>query len=595
MADPKRVDGGSGLAGVADLLSLVGGKTSTTKNTGDTSGLYDTLSALQAQDPNAGLQSLFQQTAGALPGLTSRLTNAVGARSGNNGAVQALLQKTLQQTTLAAQQQMAQQQAQNLATRGQVAGQIAQATNSPKTTSGLDIGNTAKILGIAQGASKLPDLYKKGKDMFGGLFNSSEAPTLTTETVMPAFDLGNQAMDISDAGGSLADFGSIAGDVAETAGNFLGEDTYQFADGGLIGRDSPRRSGGSSMQVEEALDAADKGESVQERRDRMKQLNDAQKKKDTSKAKTDYDKSSNMVDQATGIRFADGGEVDIRSGGGRRSSAPSYSPDDIIQSIAQQNGDPLATLANPRAVLTDKGSKGAGENNAGTDPVGVSAMGLAGKVAKTAAMMAVNPAMAIASMMDMVSPAEEGQPSLTGITSLAGAIANPTPLGLISTIAKLMAPTGKKGEDTQGFNSLGQATGTDNANGYSGLAGALGLDSMAGSTAADSSSAGSFGGFGGSGGFGGFGGLNGSAGGGSGNGEGGGGGYGAGGSGGDGGSPGGAAANGGQMKGPGTGTSDSMNVKVSNGEYVVSADVVNHLGASFFDELQKQFHTPVTK
>lgn len=58
----------------------------------------------------------------------------------------------------------------------------------------------------------------------------------------------------------------------------------------------------------------------------------------------------------------------------------------------------------------------------------------------------------------------------------------------------------------------------------------------------------------------------------------------------DGGSP----ARGGLISGPGTGTSDSIPMpmaKVSNGEYIVSADVVNRLGVGFFDNLQKAFHS----
>jgi hypothetical protein len=53
------------------------------------------------------------------------------------------------------------------------------------------------------------------------------------------------------------------------------------------------------------------------------------------------------------------------------------------------------------------------------------------------------------------------------------------------------------------------------------------------------------------------------------------------------------AANGGEISGPGTGTSDSIPARLSDGEYVISADVVEALGVPFFDKLQKQYHTPV--
>ena len=60
-------------------------------------------------------------------------------------------------------------------------------------------------------------------------------------------------------------------------------------------------------------------------------------------------------------------------------------------------------------------------------------------------------------------------------------------------------------------------------------------------------------------------------------------------------------ANGGVIVGPGTGTSDSVHtqntstgepVKVSNGEYVVPADVVRAKGVDFFDGLVKKYHQP---
>jgi len=61
------------------------------------------------------------------------------------------------------------------------------------------------------------------------------------------------------------------------------------------------------------------------------------------------------------------------------------------------------------------------------------------------------------------------------------------------------------------------------------------------------------------------------------------------------------AADGGQparglIQGPGTGTSDSIKmpaISVSNGEYILSADVVKALGVETLDALQAAFHTPV--
>ena len=61
-------------------------------------------------------------------------------------------------------------------------------------------------------------------------------------------------------------------------------------------------------------------------------------------------------------------------------------------------------------------------------------------------------------------------------------------------------------------------------------------------------------------------------------------------------------ADGGKVNGPGSGTSDSVKavntdnaqpIRLSNGEYIVSADVVKAKGQEFFDKLQERYHRPV--
>jgi hypothetical protein len=47
-------------------------------------------------------------------------------------------------------------------------------------------------------------------------------------------------------------------------------------------------------------------------------------------------------------------------------------------------------------------------------------------------------------------------------------------------------------------------------------------------------------------------------------------------------------AEGGEVQGPGTGTSDSVPIAASAGEYVIPADVVSYLGTAFFDRLVAQ-------
>ena len=63
----------------------------------------------------------------------------------------------------------------------------------------------------------------------------------------------------------------------------------------------------------------------------------------------------------------------------------------------------------------------------------------------------------------------------------------------------------------------------------------------------------------------------------------------------------GAFANGGMLHGQGSGTSDSIPaqnhstgqpVKLSNGEYIIPADVVATKGKEFFDSIVRKYHTP---
>ena len=51
-------------------------------------------------------------------------------------------------------------------------------------------------------------------------------------------------------------------------------------------------------------------------------------------------------------------------------------------------------------------------------------------------------------------------------------------------------------------------------------------------------------------------------------------------------------ADGGEIEGPGTGISDSIHAKLSDGEYVLSKDTVDAIGIEHLDALQKKFHVP---
>lgn len=53
-------------------------------------------------------------------------------------------------------------------------------------------------------------------------------------------------------------------------------------------------------------------------------------------------------------------------------------------------------------------------------------------------------------------------------------------------------------------------------------------------------------------------------------------------------------ANGGEIDGPGTGVSDSIPIRVSDGEYIIPADTVEAFGVEFFDMLKDATHTPAS-
>lgn len=183
---PISLGNGNQLAAIAELLPvLFGSSNKQVSNPGDTSALQQLLGQLQGADYSGTLQAIFQQAAGQIPGLQGAFSNAVGARSGNNSAVQAALSQLLQQTTLAGQKQVADQQLQNQQLQAQAGGAIAQATkgtNVKQSTGGVAPQLTG-ILGLIQaakmatGAKDLDELGKK----FG--FGKNASPSAGTNPV----------------------------------------------------------------------------------------------------------------------------------------------------------------------------------------------------------------------------------------------------------------------------------------------------------------------------------------------------------------------------------------------------------------------------
>lgn len=168
------------LAVIQQLLGTLFGQQQTVTSTANTAPLQQLLAQLQGADYSQLLNSIFMQAGGAIPGLQAAYSNAVGARSGNNSAVQANLERLLQQTSMLAQQKLVEQQLQNQQIQADVGGNIAQATRSEQTKTPGQAGQLAGVLALAQGALKLTgskDLEELWKKMGS---NSSASPAGTT-------------------------------------------------------------------------------------------------------------------------------------------------------------------------------------------------------------------------------------------------------------------------------------------------------------------------------------------------------------------------------------------------------------------------------
>lgn len=337
-ADAKRVSETSGLDGLTNLLQLFGTQ-SQQKSTADTSGLTSLLNTLQSpSDPNAILASIFQQASGQIPKLQAAYGNAVGARSTGNSPVQAGLNELLKQTTLAGQQQIAQQTQQNQALQAQVAGKIADSTRTVNSTQNPNYGMAAKglaglqILGKLGVTDKLKGLFSDapassvggtafsvpdfssslssapgigGAGLFGdasgsffGASGGDAANSLSSDAVSQALSSDDIA---SSVGSAFSDAGDWLGDAGNTVAGWFG-----FAEGGLVGRDGKKMG---SFQP---------------------------------------------------AHYADGGIV--KSPGGRRSSAPAFTPDAIQRTAAINPGTP--------AVGGGGGSSGVGNAPTGSGGTG---------------------------------------------------------------------------------------------------------------------------------------------------------------------------------------------------------------------------------
>jgi hypothetical protein len=635
---PSLIDQGAG------LLKLLGG-TKTTTSPGDTSALQSTLAGLQGQDYEAMLKAIFQQAGGQIPGLQQALGNAIGARSGGNSAVQAALQKLLAQTSTGAMDQVAKLQAQNFATQVQAGNSIAQATQGTTKKEGTNVSgglaNAAKILALLQGAKQL-GADKWIKDLTSATpeattsaamttaansaFSSPTAPLSTAET--PMFNLTAGAFQptagvssdvpgvpqVTDPGFQYVDMTGFqqpyqqpqytpSFEQAPSYQSVIPEDyyneTYTFADGGIVKKPEGYadggtvRAGGSRRSANPEVELRDPDQMLAQFASSELAGQFAPQALASPIATASGADMANAMASAGNLTGGGGGSNDSFSGG-FNSTSGGISPQDFgnavnkagaISNISGALGGP--TLGQAGGVL----GLAAGLANA---PNKEAALGVAGKYAANMAVpglggligfaqnptgpnainfaSAFNPATAtvnaglslfgLASLgeiaenvydrlapREMMSPVQQtiqsieaGNPNSFGMTQQANAMPGDA-LGNLMGLTDSFG-TGGGGNDTSGGGGTNSSGGT----------GDTGSDGVGGGRGASGDSRGS-----------------------------------------DGANADGNMKNGGPIAGTGSGTSDSININVSDGEYIMSADVVEKLGEDFFNQLQAAFHTPAAQ
>ena len=627
-----------------NLLALLGG-TKSTSNAGDTAALQQLFGQLQGTDYEAMLQAIFNKAGGQIPGIQQALGNAIGARSGGNSAVQAALSKLLAQTSTNAMDQVAKLQSQNYSTQAQVGNSIAQATAGTTKKTGTDVNSgltqAAKILGLLQATKALGI-----NDAVKGMFSSDKTAGGTSGT---ASQTTAAAQPVQSAAAPLT---SAAAPMFNLTGSFDQQPAYQVDYTGI-----PQNTD-SGFEYQDMTGFQQPYEPVEytpsfEPTPGYESVLPAD---NYDEMFTFADGGIVRSPQGKAKGFADGGTV--RAGGSRRSANPEINLSAPV-TTAVQNSTPILSAPspvpqqqaqpefNPFAESADRGgnrdgavggfntnaggvSTGTARNVVGTignlnnlsglagGPTlgaGASAgLGLIGGLAKAetpgeAAMAVGRTALNLASPLGSAALGFATDPSVkTGVNiatsmhpigatynALANVLGFATAGEVVDNIKDALSPRQMMTPDQQAMVAAEQAQpatlgsmpgvsgggdsgeGTGYGAGYGGNIGTGGLAGGFQSSFGSGSVGGTGGGFGrGGGGFNGDGGESGGV-----------------------GSSGignrGDMANGGPIAGRGTGTSDSININVSDGEYIMSADTVEALGEDFFNQLQAAFHKPVNQ
>ena len=596
------------------------------------------------------LKAIFQQAGGQIPGLQQALGNAVGARSGGNSAVQAALQKLLAQTSTGAMDQIAKLQSQNMQTQASIGGNIAQATKGTTVKEGTNVSgglaNAAKLIAVLQGAKTLgadkwlKDLTSTTPEQsispamttaVNSAFASPTAPLSTAET--PMFNLTGafqpQAAGSAPAPEYQVDYTGIP-QVTDPGFQYTDmtgfqqpyqqpeytpsfeqapaqlefpldtyDDIYTFADGGLVKKaegyadGGTVRAGGSRRSANPTIDiTAPETLLAQAASDELRGQFGAQGSTvstplatlsagDIANRVTSVGSLNQPIGGGSGNGTAGGFNTGPTLGGKAFNTAvgkagalsnisgvfggPTLGPIGGVLGIAGQ----LGNAKTPEQVL---GVMGKAALNIAKPGLG----SLAGFVTDPSVKTGVN----LVTALNPIGALWGATSALTGLPS-AGELASNTVQNY--QLGQTLNP------ESNLFGSLSAGYDVNNsADPLGSLIGAMGWSPAADAAAvgdADSTTGVSLGRYGGSRNSGGnhsfgsesarssMGGgdtsstSNGNT----------------------------AAANGGPISGPGTGTSDSIPARLSDGEFVMSADVVDALGEDFFNQLQQAFHTPVAQ
>lgn len=538
------------------LSQLLGSKTTTSSSTSSdpaaTAALQQLLTQMQQSSTPEGMAAmiaqLFQTGAQQVPALTQQYANAAGARTTGNSSLQlALGDLNSELANQAAQLAMTQQK-----NTADVAGKLAEATRTNTQTEKQGVGGNPLLLTgagmLLNQANKRGWIDKAGDMLFGAPGATDVASSMTMPeygtSLLPqmtsdAFSLGQPLAENT----SYLDFGGISDAVSDFGRGLLDYGSDLFS------------GGGSSLLDDEAFDMffADGGM--------------------PARGRTDMGARTPATLQGA-LQVSDAQAIAA-----------------MIQQAQQQQAAATPIIGTQRE---NKDGQDSQEGPGFNDNYSPSALGYAQSALK---------ANSFANMLGMGIPGLGPVAGLVNAQSPTEAVNNmiATAVGMVNPVAGIAAKYALA--QVSGSGGYGEGYGDRGPGGSSGEVGAVaggasprgpgdyggggrdrnGPDGGYGTGARDSAGMGNMGG--------GYGDHSG-------------GGYGdsgsdSGGDGGDGGDSDGGrgfkngGVPGGRISGPGTGTSDSIKMplaNVSNGEYIVSADVVNAVGPQFFDMLQAAFH-----